>query len=437
MNQKKITQYTDLIRSEIAPAMGCTEPAAAALCAAAAAAQLEHRPQSLQLEVSDYIFKNAMNVGIPGTEYIGLNIAAALGAVCAKPEKELAVLSGLDEEQRAAAEQLSQNTAISIVDGHAKVYIRALALDENGDSGEAVICGTHTNFILIRHGDQTVLEKKEQTPSGSAAKENPEAAELLSIASIWECIHTVPIEQLYFLRDLVQLNSSIAEEGLSHAYGLQVGMRLRQNTGAGLIAEDISNYAVAVTAAAADARMSGCEKAVMSVAGSGNQGLTATLPIIAAAQKAGKSEEIMLRSLALSVLVTIHAKEYIGRLSVLCGCSIASAIGVTAGIIYMFGGALPAVEMGIRTMTADISGMVCDGAKPGCALKIATSVSAAMRAAALALSGTGATAHDGIVSEDVEDTLKNLGELGVEGMSDTNHTILGILLRNAQNSECL
>ena len=203
---------------------------------------------------------------------------------------------------------------------------------------------------------------------------------------------------------------------------------MHSGTAAGLIAEDTANFAAAYTAAADDARMSGCEQAVMSVAGSGNQGLTATLPVIAVARKSGKPEEVMLRALAISILITIHAKEYIGRLSVLCGCGVASSIGVTAGVVYMLGGTLEQAEMGIRTMTADISGIVCDGAKPGCALKIATSVGAAMRAASFALSGIGASAHDGIVAGDVEETLRNLGELGADGMAAANQVILDMLL---------
>lgn len=430
MNQEYIDQCIKRIQSETSLAMGCTEPAAAALCAAAAAQQLNAPPIELKLEVSSYIFKNAMNVGIPGTNDCGLNIAAALGAVCGQPEKGLSVLEGLNAIQRVQADELAKHTFVSIAKDAAKVYIRVLALDGKGNSGEAVIQDTHTNFVLLKHGNEIILEQK--PGSITENKTDTEDAEL-TISGIWEFALDVPVERLYFLRTLVQVNRSAAEEGLSCSHGLQVGMKLWQNIQNGMIAEDICNYAVAMTAAAADARMSGCECSVMSVAGSGNQGLTATVPLIAAAEKAHKPEEQLLRGLAISLLTTIHSKEFIGRLSVLCGCSIASSIGVTAGIVYMFGGGLKEAEMGIRTMVADISGVICDGAKPGCALKIATSVSAAMRAAVLALSGVGATFHDGIVSENVEDALHNLGELGAEGMAGTNQFILDLLLQNAQN----
>ena len=425
MNQQQIDRYIHLIRSETAPAMGCTEPAAGALCAAAAAAQLGCAPESLAVEVSSYIFKNAMNVGIPGTGETGLDIACAMGALCPKPELGLSVLGEFDPGRLPEARRLARNTRISVAEGVPKVYIRAVA-HGGGSYGEAVIRDTHTGIVYLGRDGVPAMEKDMQ-PASSAPENGGEGAQL-DIPGIWQFGQEVPLEALYFLRELVQVNCAMAEEGLSHPYGLQVGRQMHSGTAAGLIAEDTANFAAAYTAAAADARMSGCEQAVMSVAGSGNQGLTATLPVIAVARKSGKSEEVMLRALAISILTTIHAKEYIGRLSVLCGCGVASSIGVTAGVVYMLGGSLEQAEMGIRTMTADISGIVCDGAKPGCALKIATSVGAAMRAASFALSGIGASAHDGIVAGDVEETLKNLGELGADGMAGANQVILDMLL---------
>ena len=424
MNQQQIDRYIRLIRSETAPAMGCTEPAAGALCAAAAAAQLGCAPESLTVEVSSYIFKNAMNVGIPGTGETGLDIACAMGALCPKPELGLSVLGEFDPGRLPEARRLARNTRISVAEGVPKVYIRAVA-HGGGSYGEAVIRDTHTGIVYLGRDGVPSMEK-DMAPS-SAPESGGEGAQL-DIPGIWQFGQEVPVSALYFLRELVQVNCAMAEEGLSHPYGLQVGRQMHSGTAAGLIAEDTANFAAAYTAAAADARMSGCEQAVMSVAGSGNQGLTATLPVIAVARKSGKPEEVMLRALAISILTTIHAKEYIGRLSVLCGCGVASSIGVTAGVVYMLGGSLEQAEMGIRTMTADISGIVCDGAKPGCALKIATSVGAAMRAASFALSGIGASAHDGIVAGDVEETLRNLGELGADGMAGANQVILDMLL---------
>lgn len=347
-----------------------------------------------------------------------------MGALCPKPELGLSVLGEFDPGRLPEARRLARNTRISVAEGVPKVYIRAVA-HGGGSYGEAVIRDTHTGIVYLGRDGVPSMEK-DMAPS-SAPESGGEGAQL-DIPGIWQFGQEVPVSALYFLRELVQVNCAMAEEGLSHPYGLQVGRQMHSGTAAGLIAEDTANFAAAYTAAAADARMSGCEQAVMSVAGSGNQGLTATLPVIAVARKSGKPEEVMLRALAISILTTIHAKEYIGRLSVLCGCGVASSIGVTAGVVYMLGGTLEQAEMGIRTMTADISGIVCDGAKPGCALKIATSVGAAMRAASFALSGIGASAHDGIVAGDVEETLKNLGELGADGMAAANQVILDMLL---------
>ncbi|MFV0399005.1 MAG: serine dehydratase subunit alpha family protein [Oscillospiraceae bacterium] len=433
MDGNMVSQYLEVIRREISPAMGCTEPAAVALCAAGAAAQLGEPALRVEVQVSEYILKNGINVGIPGVGAIGLPIAAAMGAVCAKPEKELQVLSGLTETEKTLARQMVEKDRIiiSLAAEPDKIYIRARAVSQNHE-GVAVIRGSHGNFVRLERDGSALLDRdtpgSQGEPSAPAAESNPD----MTVASIWQFVREVPVEELAFLDELIHLNGEIAKEGLAGKYGLQVGRSMQETFSKGLISGDIANYAVAVTAAAADARMSGCEKSVMSVAGSGNQGLTASLPIIAVAEKTGYQREKTYRALALSALITIHTKRYIGRLSVLCGCAISAAIGVSAGTVYLFDGGLSQVELAIKTMTADISGMVCDGAKPGCALKVATSVSAAMRAATLAFSGLGATNHDGIVDMDVEKTLQNLGELGNEGMVGANTAILEMLLSKSK-----
>lgn len=423
MTQQNMESMLALLRSELAPATGCTEPAAIGLCAAAASRQLGEAPVSLRVEVSDYMLKNAMNVGIPGMKDVGLDIAAAMGAVSAQPEKGLAVLGNLTEAQHVQAKALAAKTTIELRSDVPKVYIHVQA-HSTAHMGEAIIQDTHTHIALLGRDGVTTLDERLCADRQEAAVQS----QTPGLPEIWTFAQTVPAEKLSFLDELIKLNESMAHEGLEHAYGLRVGQKLMDGVERGFLGNDAANYIVAVTAAAADARMSGREQPVMSVAGSGNQGLTASLPIIAAAEKAGLSRDELRRCLAVSLLVTIHVKSFIGRLSVLCGCGVASAIGVTAALVYMQGGTREQAEMGIRTMIADLSGMVCDGAKPGCALKIATAVSAAMRAATLALAGIGATAHDGIVAEGVEDTLKNLGALGTEGMAGTNRAILDMLM---------
>lgn len=427
MDEKRIEEYVCGIKAEIAPATGCTEPAAVALCVSAATRVLGSSPEKITVNVSEYIFKNAMNVGIPGVDAIGLNMAVALGAICSKPEKLLLVLSDLSDEEKSLAKGLLEENriVINIASDSPKIYIQAVA-EGGGHIGKAVIENGHSNFVSVSL-DSEVLYRGDRDGT-SAIGTLEEKAYTRTVAEIWEFVKEVDSGRLNFLNELIRLNHEMSHEGLENCYGLQVGKNILGSSKAGLVSDDISNYAVSVTAAAADARMSGCEKSVMSVGGSGNQGLTATLPLIAIGEKIGCSEEVLYKSLALSILVTVHVKHYIGRLSVLCGCSIAAAIGVAAAIVFMLSGSLQQAEQAINTMVADISGVVCDGAKPGCALKIATSVSSAVRAASLAISNLGASGHDGIVNSDVEISLKNLGTLGNEGMNNTNQAILRMVL---------
>lgn len=427
--------YLQTLNKEISPAMGCTEPAAVALCAAGAAALLDGPAERLEIRVSEYILKNGMNVGIPGTDCTGLYMAGALGAIRARPEEGLLVLDGLSDAQKARAVQLSENGMVSVAlaEHVNKIYVEVTACS-GAHTAKAVIEGGHTRFTR-KEKDELVVWERAEKPERICEDESVNVGMVdyssITIDGIWEFIHEVSASELTFLQKTVDMNTEIAREGLQNDYGLHVGRGMALSRIDDLLGKDVANRAAFTVAAAVDARMSGCQKPVMSVAGSGNQGLTATVPVIVIAREMGIPDEEMYRALALSILTTIHAKQYIGRLSVLCGCSIASAIGVCAAIIYLHRGTQSDVYAGIRTMAADISGMICDGAKPGCALKIATSVNAAARAAELALNGIGATFQDGIVERDVEETLNNLGRLGNEGMAGTNHVILNMLLQKS------
>lgn len=432
MVQDRQKFYLELLKSEISPALGCTEPAAAALGAAYAAKELGMVPEKIEVSVSQYIFKNGMNVGIPGTGMTGLDIAVALGAVSANPQKELLVLEDLTREQKAKAKEmiLAKKIHIGIAEVSEKVYVK-VDVTAGDNKASAVISGNHKNLTLLMKNGR-VIYKEEADKLESVKNACAGNGEVYDI-TLWEIVafaESLPAEQLEFLKEVIVLNKGIALEGLENEYGLKVGRSILENNKSGLIATDVANYAVAMTAAAADARMAGCNKPVMSTAGSGNQGLTATIPIVSIGYKLAITEEKILRGLAISILLTVHTKHYLGRLSVLCGCSISAAMGVSCGIIYMLGGDYQQMQYAVNSMVADISGVVCDGAKPGCALKIATAVTSAIRAANMALSGTGADSHDGIVHKEVERTLENLGILGNKGMIDTNKTILNIMLEN-------
>ena len=426
MEESRRRFYQSLLHREIAPALGCTEPAAAALTAACAAKCLGCIPEEILVRTSQYILKNAMNVGIPGIGMTGLDIAVALGALSASPEKELMILSGISPEKKRQAKTMTEEgkVRIELASTEEKIYIEE-QVRAGAETAKAITAEAHKNITYVEKNGRVCYRKERKIRKAEETAEEPYTVTLEEILDFSE--HTA-LENLGFLREVIQINREIALEGISHKYGLQVGKNLMDGTENGLVGQDAANYAAAMTAAAADARMAGCEKPVMSAAGSGNQGLTATIPIAAVGEKLELGEEKILRALALSILLTVHTKHYLGRLSVLCGCSISSAMGVACGIVFMLGGTYAQMTWAINSMVADISGVVCDGAKPGCALKIATAVQSAVRAANMALNGSGADSHDGIVHVNAEKTLENLGILGNWGMKDTNRIILDLML---------
>ena len=426
MEESRRRFYQSLLHREIAPALGCTEPAAAALTAACAAKCLGCIPEEILVRTSQYILKNAMNVGIPGIGMTGLDIAVALGALSASPEKELMILSGISPEKKRQAKTMTEEgkVRIELASTEEKIYIE-VQVRAGAETAKAITAEAHKNITYVEKNGRVCYRKERKIRK---AEETAEEIYTVTLEEILDFSEHTALENLGFLREVIQINREIALEGISHKYGLQVGKNLMDGTENGLVGQDAANYAAAMTAAAADARMAGCEKPVMSAAGSGNQGLTATIPIAAVGEKLELGEEKILRALALSILLTVHTKHYLGRLSVLCGCSISSAMGVACGIVFMLGGTYAQMTWAINSMVADISGVVCDGAKPGCALKIATAVQSAVRAANMALNGSGADSHDGIVHVNAEKTLENLGILGNWGMKDTNRIILDLML---------
>ena len=426
MEESRRRFYQSLLHREIAPALGCTEPAAAALTAACAAKCLGCIPEEILVRTSQYILKNAMNVGIPGIGMTGLDIAVALGALSASPEKKLMILSGISPEKKRQAKAMTEQgkVRIELASTEEKIYIE-VQVRAGAETAKAITAEAHKNIIYVEKNDRVCYRKERKIRK---AEETAEEIYTVTLEEILDFSEHTALENLEYLREVIQINREIALEGISHKYGLQVGKNLMDGTENGLVGQDAANYAAAMTAAAADARMAGCEKPVMSAAGSGNQGLTATIPIAAVGEKLELGEEKILRALALSILLTVHTKHYLGRLSVLCGCSISSAMGVACGIVFMLGGTYAQMTWAINSMVADISGVVCDGAKPGCALKIATAVQSAVRAANMALNGSGADSHDGIVHVNAEKTLENLGILGNWGMKDTNRIILDLML---------
>ena len=431
-------EIIELIRKEVKPALGCTEPIAVALAVAKAMEIIEDgctpeadwrmgKEYGLRIEVSGNILKNGMGVGIPGTGMVGLHIAAALGAVCGKSEYGLEVLNDLDEAYIARAKQLVEDKSVNIglADTTHKLYVKAY-IDYNGHTSSALIVDDHDNII------ETSLDDKILSASSKEAGiENPDQKTTLdyhlTVREIVDFASSVAYEDIQFILESRTLNLALANEGLNGKYGLKVGWAINLQDNREVFGGDFLCYAMSLTAAASDARMAGCTLAAMSNSGSGNQGITVTMPVIAYSIRYGTDDEKLARALVLSHLIAIHIKGYLGKLSALCGCVIAST-GSSCGLVYLRGGDYGQICAAIKNMIGNITGMVCDGAKVGCAMKVASGVSSALQSAVLAREGICISAHDGIIENDIEKTIQNLGRIGSVGMQHTDNMILDIMV---------
>ena len=435
------TEIISLIRREVKPALGCTEPIAVALSVAKAVEIIEERcPECkkddwrlstdfrINVEVSGNILKNGMGVGIPGTGMIGLYIAAALGAVCGKSAYGLEVLHDLGDSPIRRAKELvtEKRVAVSIADTSHKLYVKATVSTEDGHKSSAVIEDDHDNIVETWF-DGNILKSSESREFNADAPEDGITGADVTVDEIVRFASSVPFDDIRFILESRDLNLALANEGLAGDYGLKVGKTILNSRYNEVFGTDFMSYAMALTASASDARMAGCTLPAMSNSGSGNQGITVTMPVIAYALKYGTDEEHLARALVLSHLVAIHIKGYLGKLSALCGCVIAST-GASCGIVYLRGGDYWQICAAIKNMIGNITGMVCDGAKVGCAMKVASGVSSAIQSAVLAMEGTCISEQDGIIEKDIEKTIRNLGQIGSVGMQNTDNMILDIMV---------
>lgn len=418
-------QIRELIQREVVVATGCTEPGAVALAVAKARETLGAMPDSTQLLLSKNVFKNAMGVGIPGTGMIGLPIAVAIALTAGDSSRQLEVLTVSEEAVKNAKAWLANNGG-SISIGlkercEDKLYIECICT-KGSDSATAVISKRHTNFVYVaRNGNILVDNGKACTGSDSDSCCDPCLTERI----VFDYATTAPIDELAFIRDTVALNSAAATEGLK-GYGLNTGRILMENADG-----DIVHTVIARTVAASDARMDGCTLPVYSNSGSGNQGIACTLPVYEYGRAKGLDDEQVTRALILSHLTSIYIKRGIGRLSALCGIVNAS-IGVSSGITYLHGGSYDQVCFAIKNMINTLAGMVCDGAKPSCALKMSTGLYSAFVSAELALHDKVVDACDGLSERDIDYSIRNLGRLGNEGMDQTDDVVLDIMTHKHQ-----
>ena len=432
-------EIIELIRKEVKPALGCTEPIAVALAVAKAMEIIEERCDytgsdwrmkegyTLDIEVSGNILKIGMGVGIPGTGMVGLHIASALGAVCGKSRYGLEVLSDLDPVSIGQAKKMVEEDSVKIglAETDLKLYVKASVLSE-GHKASAVIAGDHDNIVETSFDGQ-VLTSSQKKADGEVKESKSTLDYKLTVKEIYEFASTVAYEDIEFILESRTLNLALAQEGLKGTYGLKVGYAIALNENKEVFGGDFLCYAMSLTAAASDARMAGCTLAAMSNSGSGNQGITVTMPVIAYSLRYGTSDEELARALVLSHLIAIHIKGYLGKLSALCGCVIAST-GSACGLVYLRGGDYEQICAAIKNMIGNITGMVCDGAKVGCAMKVASGVSSALQSAVLAREGICISEHDGIIEKDIEKTVRNLGRIGSIGMQNTDNMILDIMV---------
>jgi L-cysteine desulfidase len=413
----------DLIHQEVVPAIGCTEPIAVALCVAKATETLGTKPEKINVLLSANILKNAMGVGIPGTGMIGLPIAIALGALIGKSEYQLEVLKDstpdvVEEGKRFIEEK---RIHISLKENiEEKLYIE-VCCEVGDDKATAVIAGGHTTFIYIERNGEVLFQKQH-----TASCEKEEECLELTLRKVYDFALNTPLDEISFILETARLNKAAAERSFEGNYGHGLGKMLRGTYEHKVMGDSVFSHILSYTSGACDARMAGAMIPVMSNSGSGNQGISATLPVLVFAEENDKSEEELIRALMLSHLTVIYIKQSLGRLSALCGCVVA-ATGSSCGITWLMGGTYDQVAYAVQNMIANLTGMICDGAKPSCALKVTTGVSTAVLSAIMAMENRCVTSVEGIIDEDVDQSIRNLTKIGSKGMNETDKLVLEIM----------
>lgn len=432
----------DILEMEVTLALGCTEPVAIALASAAAASLLSGKEiEGIEIWIDPNIYKNGLAVTIPGTGGLqGLDISAALGALGGDPKRDLEVFDSIDEETVEKAKELVARGKVKVnLRPEKGLYVRARIIGE-GDTAEALILDLHNNIVSLKLNDQ-ILKESALLEKGFAKKDKKGLGDLenwlreLTLEEILELTADLDDEDLSFLEEGVNHNLALAEYGLQHGSGLGIGKAIDRLIKQKLLVKDMTSSARRLTSAAADARMGGAKLPAMSSAGSGNHGLTAILPIWAIKDFIDHDRQTLLRAVGLSHIITAYVKAHTGRLSAVCGCSVAAGAGATAGITYLVGGDAHHMEGAIKNILEDLAGVICDGAKAGCAIKLNTAAGAAVQAALFSLHGVNVQDTDGIIGDSTSQTIKNMGALSQDGMVETDKTILKIMLEKQMTKE--
>lgn len=425
----------DILDMEVTLALGCTEPVAIALATAAAATLLPKRDiDAVEIWIDPNIYKNGMAVTIPGTGGMhGLDTAAALGACGGDPERGLEILDSLDEPAITRAKTLLDGDRVTVnLRDEVGLYVKA-RLSAGTDCAEALIVDLHNNIVSLQLNGQEItgsplLNKAARRGGKHTLAELEEWLRSLTLEELLELVAQLDEEDLNFLEEGVNHNLALAEYGLKHGSGLGIGKAIDRLIKQKLLVKDMSTSARRLTSAAADARMGGAKLPAMSSAGSGNHGLTAILPIWAIKDFIDHDRDTLLRAIGLSHIITAYVKAHTGRLSAVCGCSVAAGAGATAGITYLVGGDVHHMEGAIKNILEDLAGVICDGAKAGCAIKLNTAAGAAVQAALFSLQGVNVKDTDGIIGDSTRQTIQNMGALSHNGMANADKTILKIML---------
>lgn len=425
----------DILEMEVTLALGCTEPVAIALGSAAAATLLEHKEfDSIEIWIDPNIYKNGLAVTIPGTGGLhGLDTASALGAYGGDASRDLEVLESIDDEIVAKAQNLIGKSKVTVnLRKETGLYVRT-KLVAGPDIAESLIVDLHNNIVSLQLNgeeitDSPLLASSRRKGGKRSLAELEEWLRELTLDEILALTAQLDEEDLDFLEIGVNHNLALAEYGLQHGSGLGIGKAIDRLMKQKLLVKDMTSSARRLTSAAADARMGGAKLPAMSSAGSGNHGLTAILPIWATKDFIDHDRETLLRAIGLSHIVTAYVKAHTGRLSAVCGCSVAAGAGATAGITYLVGGDVHHMEGAIKNILEDLAGVICDGAKAGCAIKLNTAAGAAVQAALFSLHGVNVKDTDGIIGDSTRQTVRNMGALSQDGMVETDKTILKIML---------
>ncbi|NYE08354.1 L-cysteine desulfidase [Bacillus niacini] len=414
-----------ILEKELVIALGCTEPVAIALAAATAKSYAEGQIEKITLKASGNIIKNAKSVGIPGMTSSGLDFSVALGVVSGDPTKQLELLDGLTfEDEQSALRLIEEGKVLSgQADTPKRLYIE-VTLKTNQNTTKVVISDNHSNITLIEVDGKVVFQGGCED---IGIQSNEEELFTLTIDEIVEWVQMVDIHSLTLVKKSIELNKVIGQEGLQGDYGLKVGKTIKENVKKGILSDDIATAAMSLAAAGSDARMAGSTLPVMANTGSGNQGIAVTLPVVAVAEKLQVSEEKMIRAVALSHLITIHIKSKFGRLSALCGVT-AAGMGASGAIVFLLDGHLDQIKAAIQNTIGNVSGMICDGAKAGCAMKVSTCSNVAVQSALLALNDQEIKSTDGFIHDDVEKSIESFCKLGNEGTRHTDELILKLMM---------